>query len=57
MYIESEDERLVELNARKEEETAEAWAKSQGFESHAAWELYRDRRRANRTWCTEDDLL
>lgn len=57
MYQESEDERLVELNAQWEERTRQEWAKGRGFKDYADWENYRDRRRANRSWCTEEDLM
>lgn len=57
MYHESEDERLVELNAQWEERTRQSWARERGFKDHSDWENYRDRRRANRSWCTEEDLI
>ena len=57
MYHESEDERLVELNAQWEERTRQEWAENKGFKGYSDWENYRDRRSVNRSWCTEEDLM
>lgn len=59
MYRESEEERLVELNAEWEKKTRDDWARDRGFSDISEWENHRATRSMRRrgSWATEEDLM